>query len=90
MWAITGEKGKAQAVLDELKSAATQRYVPPWSIAVIYLGLGDLDQAFAWLEKGCEERDPHVTFIASDPKWDGVRGDPRFITALRRIGFKKD
>jgi TolB-like protein/class 3 adenylate cyclase/Flp pilus assembly protein TadD len=90
VWAITGERAKAQAVLEQLKSAAEQRYIPPWSFSVIYLGLGDLDQAFAWLEKGCEERDPHVTFIVADPKWDVVRGDPRFVTALRRIGFKKD
>lgn len=90
VWAVTGEKAKAQVTLDELKTAATERYIPPWSIAVVLLGLGDLDQAFKWLEKGCEERDPHMTFLVADPKWDSVRADPRFIAIMQRIGLKKD
>jgi TolB-like protein len=90
VWALLGERVKAQAVLDELKKEAAQRYVPPWSISVIFLGLGDLDQAFAWLEKGCDERDPHVTFIADDHRWDSVRADPRFIAIMKRVGLKRD
>jgi TolB-like protein len=90
VWAVTGERAKAQAVLDELQTAAAERYIPPWSISVIFLGLGDLDHSFAWLEKGCDERDPHVTFIADDPKWDTVRVDPRFIAIMQRVGLKRD
>jgi TolB-like protein/Tfp pilus assembly protein PilF len=87
IWAITGEKAKAQQTLEELKQEATQRYIPPASIAVIFYGLGDLDQTFAWLEKGCEERDPHLTFLRDDSKWDRIRGDPRFISILQRVGL---
>jgi tetratricopeptide (TPR) repeat protein len=87
VWALTGEKAKAQQTLEELKQEATQRYIPPCSIAVILYGLGDLDQTFAWLEKGCEERDPHLTFLDTDPKWDRIRGDPRFVAILQRIGL---
>jgi tetratricopeptide (TPR) repeat protein len=89
VWALNGGKAKAQQTLEELKQEATQRYIPPWSIAVILYGLGDLDQTFAWLEKGCEERDPHITFIADDPKWDAVRSDPRFLKVLDRLQPKK-
>ena len=87
VWALTGEKAKAEQTLEELKQQATQRYIPPSSMAVIFYGLGDLDQTFAWLEKGCEERDPHMTFLARDPKWDRVRGDTRFIAILQRVGL---
>jgi TolB-like protein/Tfp pilus assembly protein PilF len=90
VWALTGQKAKAQQTLDELKQQATERYIPPSSIAVILYGLGDLDQTFVWLEKGCEERDPHLTFLGADPKWDRVRSDPRFAGILQRIGFKTD
>jgi len=89
VWALNGGKAKAQQTLEELKQEATQRYIPPWSIAVILYRLGDLDQTFAWLEKGCEERDPHITFIADDPKWDAVRSDPRFLKVLDRLQPKK-
>ena len=87
IWALTGEKEKARQALEELKQEATQRYIPPWSIAVILYGLGDLDETFAWLEKGCDERDPHLTFLRGDPKWDRVRGDPRFVRILQRVGL---
>ena len=89
VWALTGEKAKAQQTLEELKQEATQRYIPPSSIAVIYYGLGDLDQTFAWLEKGCEERDPHLTFLRDDSKWDRIRGDPRFVAILHRVGLDR-
>lgn len=87
VWAVTGEKVKAQQALEELKRDAAQRYIPPWSVAVVLYGLGDLDQAFAWLDKGIEERDPHLTFLAADPKWDPLRDDPRFVGTLERMGL---
>ncbi|MEP6955391.1 MAG: protein kinase [Chthoniobacterales bacterium] len=88
LWAITGETAKAQGVLDELKSESTQRYVPPSSIAVVLYGLGDREGTFAWLEKGCEERDPHITFLVEDAKWDPIRADPRFVAILHRLGLR--
>ncbi|MEJ7578885.1 MAG: tetratricopeptide repeat protein, partial [Pyrinomonadaceae bacterium] len=78
---------QAQAVLDELKSLSTQRYVPPHNIAMVYNGLGERDEAFAWLEKAYEERDVRLTFLKVDPKWDSFRPDPRFADLLRRIGL---
>jgi serine/threonine-protein kinase len=87
VWAITGERAKAQAVLDELLQTSAQRYVPPWSIAVVYHGLGDVQQTFFWLEKGLEERDPHLTFLGSDAKWDPLRSAPRFVQILERLGL---
>jgi TolB-like protein/Flp pilus assembly protein TadD len=90
VWAVTGDTAKARQTLEQLQQEATQHYVPPSSIAVIFYGLGDLEQTFAWLEKGCDERDPHLTFLAADPKWDRVRNDPRFIGILQRVGLKTD
>ncbi|MDQ3256650.1 MAG: tetratricopeptide repeat protein, partial [Acidobacteriota bacterium] len=85
--ALSGNQAQAQAVLDELKSLSTQRYVPPHNIAMVYNGLGERDEAFAWLEKAYEERDVRLTFLKVDPKWDSFRPDPRFADLLRRIGL---
>lgn len=87
-WAVSGDRAKAQTALDELKSASTQnRYVPPYNVAIIYNGLGQKDEALAWLEKAYEEHDARLTFIKIEPRWDPFRSDPRFTDLMRRIGL---
>lgn len=86
--ALSGNRAQARAVLDELKFLSTQRYVPPHNIAMIYNGLGEKDEALAWLEKACEERDVRLTFLKVDPKWDSFRSDSRFAAILKRIGLE--
>jgi len=85
--AIAGDRAQAEAVLAELNSLSTQRYVPPHNIAVLHLGLAQLDECFAWLEKAYEDHDVRLSFLRVDPKWDPVRSDPRFISILKRIGL---
>src|SRR5205814_8965996 len=55
-YAAAGKKAEALKILDDLKERAKQRPVSPYEFALIYLGLGDKDQAFVWLEKTIEER----------------------------------
>jgi len=57
-------------------------------IALIYAGLGEKDQAFAWLEKGYEERSFQMQWLTVEPRWDSLRSDPRFADLLRRMGLK--
>ncbi len=85
-WAVSGNRAQAQTVLEELKTLSTQRYVPPYNIAMVYNGLDEKDQALAWLEKAYEERDVRLTFIKIDPKWDSFRSDTRFAAIIKRIG----
>jgi len=85
--AVLGKKSEALAVLDELKQLSAQKYVPPTSIALIYAGLGDKDRAFAWLEKGYEERSFQMQWLNVEPRWDSLRSDPRFADLMRRIGL---
>jgi TolB-like protein/Flp pilus assembly protein TadD/class 3 adenylate cyclase len=85
--ALSGDMARARAVLDELNSLSTQRYIPPHSIAVVYLGLGQHDETLAWLEKAYQDHDVRLTFLKVDPKWDSFRSDPGFIAILRRIGL---
>jgi len=85
--ARSGERSLALQVLAELKAASKQKYVNSASFARIYAGLGDKDQAFAWLEKGYEERSTPLYFLKVDPIWDPLRSDPRFNDLLCRIGL---
>ena len=85
--ARSGERSRALQVLEELKAVSKQRYAYSLGFARIYAGLGDKEQAFVWLEKGCEERETPIYFLKVDPIWDPLRSDPRFNDLLRRIGL---
>ena len=57
MYALTGNTEGAVEILDELRAASKHAYVPPVAFAVVYAGLGKIDDAFHWLEKAVEQRD---------------------------------
>jgi hypothetical protein len=52
-----------------------------------YLGLGDHDEAFVWLERAYEERSNILVNLKVHPFFDPVRNDPRFASLLRRVNF---
>lgn len=81
-----GRAADARKVIADLQEQSKKRYVAPSNFAKIYIGLGDKDQAFAWLEKGYQQRDVWLTFLKGDPTFDSLRSDPRFQDLVRRIG----
>jgi TolB-like protein/DNA-binding winged helix-turn-helix (wHTH) protein/Tfp pilus assembly protein PilF len=87
VYAVTGKKSEARTMLDELKQASEQEYVPANSIALIYAGLGEKDQAFAWLDKAYEQHTFQMQWIKIEPRWDNLRSDPRFQALIRRVGL---
>jgi TolB-like protein/DNA-binding winged helix-turn-helix (wHTH) protein/Flp pilus assembly protein TadD len=87
VYGVTGKKSDARTMLDELTRLSAQEYVPGTSIALIYAGLGEKDQAFAWLDKAYEQRAFQLQWIQLDPRWDNLRSDPRFQDLLRRINL---
>jgi len=88
-YAVLGKKGEARRLLDELKHRSTQEYVPAPNIALIYAGLGEKDQAFAWLDKGYKDRSFQMQWIEIEPRWDSLRSDARFQDLMRRVGLPK-
>ena len=87
-YALAGDVAKAQATLGELQAMSTQRYLPPCNVALVLYGLGRRDEAFVWLDQAVQEHDVHLSFLRADPQWEGLRGDPRFVVLLRRIGLR--
>jgi serine/threonine-protein kinase len=63
--------------------------VPPYDFAVIHAGLGEADQALAWLDRSLTARDPESMILPIDPRLDSLRGDPRFDALLRRMGLPR-
>jgi len=82
-----GRAADARKVIADLQEQSKKGYVAPTNFAKIYIGLGDKDQAFAWLEKGYQQRDYWMAFLKSDPMFDSLRSTPRFQDLVRRIGF---
>jgi TolB-like protein/DNA-binding winged helix-turn-helix (wHTH) protein len=85
--AMSGRRDEARAVLDELKKRSTERYIPPYNFALVYNGLGEREEVFAWLERGIEQRDPKMLFLKGGPQWKNLRDDPRLQNLLRRAGL---
>ena len=89
-YARGGRRAEALRVLDELHRRRQRRYVPAAAFLQAYLGLGDTEEAFVWLERAAEERSNIVQFLKVEPFFDLLRGDPRFAEFLRRANFSPE
>jgi hypothetical protein len=78
---------RARAALRELQELAKRKYVQPYSIAMIYTGLGEKDQALAWLEKAYDDRSSYMVYLKVEPIFDSLHSDPRFVDLIRRVGL---
>ena len=89
-YARAGERNKALEILTELEGPSSQAYGLAVQIAQVYVGLGDNERAFAWLEKACAEHSVWLIWLGVDPAFDPIRSDPRFIEILRKSGLSED
>jgi serine/threonine-protein kinase len=87
-YAVSGHRSDALKIIEELKELIGRRsYVSPYSVALIYVGLGEKDLAFEWLAKAKDERDESYVHLKVDPRLDDLRSDPRFTELLRLINL---
>jgi eukaryotic-like serine/threonine-protein kinase len=86
-YGLAGRRAEAQKALLKLKELATKKYVPPFSAALVYIGLGQKDQSFELLYRAFEEREARMTYLKVDTIFDTLRSDPRFDDLLRRVGL---
>jgi tetratricopeptide (TPR) repeat protein len=80
-----GKSREARQMIAQLERVSKRQYVSSYFIAIIYLGLGDLDQTFEWLDKAYQERSGFMAFITVEPMLDALRGDPRFDSLREKI-----
>ena len=86
-YAVAGRRADALRILDELTEMSSHRYVAARSIAEIHIGLNDVDSALAWLEKAFLQRNGWLIHIRENPRYDRLRGDPRYLDLVRRMNF---
>ena len=87
-YAASGKTAEARQVLTDLHDLEKRRYVSPYTVAAIYTGLGEKDQAFKWLERAYEERDVWLMNLKVDPVFAKLRADKRFQDLLTRAGLR--
>jgi TolB-like protein/DNA-binding winged helix-turn-helix (wHTH) protein/Flp pilus assembly protein TadD len=86
-YAHAGRRSDALRLLAELKKRKQSGYVPAGAFVHAYLGLGENDLAFAWLEQAYKEQSNILQYAKVHPFFDPLRGDPRFADLQRRVGL---
>jgi tetratricopeptide (TPR) repeat protein len=86
-YAVSGKQDEAQRTIQELDHLSTQRFVPARGVAEIYMGLGDKEQAFSWLDKAFEERNGWLIHLKGNQRYDGLRNDTRYKDLVRRMNL---
>jgi hypothetical protein len=84
----TGRFDYVRRILAELTEARARRVVSAWGIAAVHASLGDVDEAFRWLEIAIEERASGLILLRVHPRLDPIRTDPRYLPLIRRLGLE--
>jgi TolB-like protein/tetratricopeptide (TPR) repeat protein len=85
-YAAAGRRADALRLLDELHQQQRRNsYVPAAAFINVYVGLGEHEQAFVWLERAYREHSNMLQFVKVHPTFDPLRNDPRFADCIRRV-----
>jgi DNA-binding winged helix-turn-helix (wHTH) protein/TolB-like protein len=84
---VSGRQAQAAEALGELERLSTRRFVTSYGIALVHAGLGQNDAAFASLNNAFDERSNWLVWLRLDPRWNGLRSDPRFAQLVSRMRF---
>jgi TolB-like protein/Tfp pilus assembly protein PilF len=84
-YAISGQRRMAEESLDRLTEQLKRRYVAPVDMAEIHIGLAEKEQALKDLEMAYQDHSCWMIWLRVDPRFDSIRGDPRYQDILRRM-----
>ena len=87
IFALSGDTASARRILAELTARALDSYVPSTCFARVHSGLGEVERALDWLEKGCEQRELPMAMLKVHPVYDPLRDEPRFQEVVERMRF---
>jgi TolB-like protein/DNA-binding winged helix-turn-helix (wHTH) protein/Tfp pilus assembly protein PilF len=86
-YAVSGRRDEALQIRDQLDRAPKQNYVSPFYRALLETGLGNRDEALAWLQRAYDARDEWMVYLRIYPEFNSLRSDPRFQDIDHRMGF---
>jgi DNA-binding SARP family transcriptional activator/TolB-like protein/Tfp pilus assembly protein PilF len=87
--ASAGKLAEARELFAMLQTLRQERYVSPYHLAVVALGLGDQQQALDWLSRAAEEHADAFVLLSVEPKFDPLRTTPQFVELMRRTGLEQ-
>ena len=80
-----GQRDETRAILNQMLERAKTRYVPQVSLAVLHAALGENALALDALERAFAGHDTQLIFLKDDPRWSGLRKEPRFAALMRKL-----
>jgi len=83
----SGRRDEAQKEVKKLLDVNREQPMDPIVLVQAYIGMGDNDQALAWLEKASAQHSNGLTGLKVDPMYDPVRDNPQFQNILARVGL---
>jgi serine/threonine protein kinase/tetratricopeptide (TPR) repeat protein len=87
--ASAGRRSEAQKLLEEMEERARVAHVPPHCFAWAYMGLGETDKVFDWVNKAVDDREPLlIGHFNHEPLYDPLRSDPRYGALLRKMNLE--
>ena len=90
-YASSGNKMEAEEILNQLKELSKERYVSAYSFALVYLGLGNKEEALHWLEKSYQDRTGNdLVYFRVEPLLDPLRGERRFEELVTKVFAPKN
>ena len=88
IYGLMGEKQEARKILDQMKILSDQKkFMTPYGVALVYAGLGETDETFAWLNKAYEEKAHWLVWLNLDQRWNSIRSDKRFAPLVAKVGL---
>jgi tetratricopeptide (TPR) repeat protein len=88
-YGVAGDNSKALAMIEELKRRSLHGFVPPFNLAMVYLGMGDRESAMDGLENAYAAHSLMLTWLKMDPVFDPLRSEPRFIALLKKVHLEE-
>ena len=85
--ALTGRPSEARRLLERLLARGKSEYVDPYAIAIVYVALGNRDDAFEWLNRAIDAHSAYAAFFNGDPKLAPLHGDKQFSALIARMGL---
>jgi serine/threonine-protein kinase len=83
--ALAGERAQALKLLADLEALGRERYVPAYDRAIVHAGLQNVDRALDCLQEAHAEHSSWMSYLAVEPRLDGLRGEARFQDLIAKL-----
>lgn len=88
-YGAAGDRTRALATIEELTKKSPNSVVAPFNLALVHLGLGELERAMDYLEQASAVNSQWTMYLKVDRVFDPLRSNPRFIALMKKCHFEK-